>query len=66
MHRDVKPANILVRLEEEDGSHLVGMYEADYQWRSKPKLTIKLIDFSISKVFIEHGVNVLCDFFTLR
>jgi serine/threonine protein kinase len=53
IHRDIKPSNILVNLsypKESDGS--------------KPKLTLKLIDFSISKTLQESSVDILNDLFT--
>ena len=54
IHRDIKPSNILVDIEED--------------WQSgvethMPALTLKLIDFSLSKVNVEHGVDVLNDLF---
>ena len=50
VHRDIKPSNILIRLEE--------------QRSENPKVSIKLIDFSISKVISDRGVNFLNDLFS--
>ena len=50
VHRDIKPSNILIRLEE--------------QRSENPKVTIKLIDFSISKVISDRGVTFLSDLFS--
>ena len=49
IHRDLKPSNILIDFTE----------ECDI-----PKITLKIIDFSISKVLADHGVNILNDFFS--
>jgi serine/threonine protein kinase len=51
IHRDIKPANILIKLENFEGSN-------------SPKVKVKLIDFSISKVVTDNGVNILNNFFT--
>ena len=50
VHRDLKPSNILIRLEE--------------QRLGNPKVSIKLIDFSISKVISDRGVTILSDLFS--
>lgn len=50
VHRDIKPSNILIRLKE--------------QRSENPKVSIKLIDFSISKVISDRGVNFLNDLFS--
>jgi serine/threonine-protein kinase/endoribonuclease IRE1 len=50
VHRDIKPSNILIRLEE--------------QRSGNPKISIKLIDFSISKVISDRGVAFLSDLFS--
>ena len=49
IHRDLKPSNVLINLTEEFGVH---------------KITLKIIDFSISKVVADHGVNILSDLFS--
>jgi serine/threonine-protein kinase/endoribonuclease IRE1 len=50
VHRDLKPSNILIRLEE--------------QRLGNPMVSIKLIDFSISKVISDRGVTFLSDLFS--
>jgi serine/threonine-protein kinase/endoribonuclease IRE1 len=50
VHRDIKPSNILIRLEE--------------QRPRNPKVSIKLIDFSISKVISDRGATFLNDLFS--
>ena len=50
VHRDIKPSNIHIRLEE--------------QRSGNPKVSIKIIDFSISKVISDRGVIFLNDLFS--
>ena len=56
IHRDIKPSNILVSMRKPS------MNTCPYE--SEPILTLKLIDFSISKVLTDHNVEVLNDLFT--